>query len=721
MTAEDQKPDPAPPSESGPSTDTQDPHQADKDPAAETDRPQTAWAAYRDLKAHVPRTISLDETSQIEGGIFGGTNNGIAGGSISGGEFHFHQREIRYQFGGSAGIHSSGEISPSTLDELSRSFVPGRVDFDDLVERLRQDHVLVLGGPYFTGRRAAALMMLHRLGAHPVRAMSRDTTAEHLTAHLSERGGPGGHVLCDLVTERGRPLREADLLAARSELGEDGYLVITVGPSALLEDVPVVLWEAPPPPEVLRAHLDALVGEDATTELLALPSVAAFLERSHQPRETAEFARAVAKYATGEAESERLAGFSLNALENQVQEWFEDDGSVVHLREKAFLVALAAFDAGPYALTAELGDLLYSFLQKTEDSLLSTRVPVFGTHIAKRLQLARAVRYEEEEPTEWGPVHQVKARFSDERASLVLLREIWTGHPSARPALIQWLRRLSDDGRPFVRTRAASTAAVLAHTDLPSAMALVIEPWAASSLYRHRIVAVNALTLTHFLGTPNVPRILDAWCAGETSSLGWVAIRAHGLIGPERPAETMAALRAAARRQAEQDGSDEDLGVQLAESVELLLLSAAADQVFAELTRTLNDDRAATDLALNGFLNACCRTEQDKPHGQPILLDRYARALTGGTPSAEAVATLWRTALQERGHTRRALEVLGQWVLSADHDPATEWALAALLPALATTATEQQRLSHLLRTMPGEDGSAPPNVAGRLLTVLPRV
>ena len=62
----------------------------------------------------------------------------------------------------------------------------------------------------------------------------------------------------------------------------------------------------------------------------------------------------------------------------------------IHLRDKAFLVALAAFDDGPYALTAELSDLLYRFLQQTENRSRVPEIPVFGTHIGKRLQLARA-------------------------------------------------------------------------------------------------------------------------------------------------------------------------------------------------------------------------------------------------------------------------------------------------------------------------------------------
>ncbi|WP_405750645.1 hypothetical protein OHA19_16545 [Streptomyces sp. NBC_00012] len=721
MSTEEQPPGSQPPTGGDQPSEAQDGRQGDGEAAEESDLPQPAWAARRDLESHTPRTMGFGDGTQVGGGIFGGINHGIGGGTFYG-DVLVDRTEIVYQVGASSALHASGEIAQSTLDELSACFVPARADFDALVDRLREEHVLVVSGPYFAGRRTVALMLLHRLGAVPVRAIGRDTTPGQLTAGLGgseARDGRIGHVLCDLITERGRPLREADLLAARKELGEDAYLVITVGPTALLEDVPVVSWQAPPPGDVLAAHLAVLVGEERVPELLSLPAATTFLERSHQPREAAEFARLLARYAAGDADAAQLGDFSLVALENQVREWFEDDGTVLHLRDKAFLVALASFDEGPYALTAELSDLLYAFLQETQDGKRFPTVPVFGTHIGKRLQLARAHRFEDEEPTEWGPVRQVKAAYRDERAALVLLREVWTGHPSARPALVHWLQRLAGDGRPFVRTRAASTVAVLAHTDLPSAMALVIEPWASSHLYRHRVVAVNALTLTHVLGTPNVPRILDAWCESDESPLRWVAIRAHGLIGPERPAETLAALRAAARHQAGQPEPDTELSGQLAESVELLLLSPAGDDVLAGLLRTLHDDRPATDLALGGFISACRRTEQDERHGQPLVLSWYARASASRAPAAASIAELWRTALESRGHTREALDVLRRWTLAADRAPGTEWALAALLPSLVTTSSEHQRLSHLLRTMPGEDGTDPPPVASRLLAVLP--
>lgn len=542
---------------------------------------------------------------------------------------------------------------------------------------------------------------------------------------------PRGYVLADLVTRRDRPLREHHLLAARDRLtAQDAYLVVTVGPTAVLEDVPVVDWQPPDAADVLAAHLRTHVADDGTAaKLLELPDVTEFLSRSHQLREVAAFAQLLGRYAAGEVAENAVAQFSLISLENQVQEWFEEDEASIHLRDKAFLVALAAFDDGPYALTAELSDLLYRFLQQTQNPGRACEVPVFGTHIGKRLQLARAERYEDDEHTEWGPVTQQKARFVDDRAPLVLLREVWTGHPSARPALIDWLRRLADDGRPLVRTRAASTVAVLARTDLPSAMALVIEPWATSNRFRHRLVAVNALTLAHLIDTPNIPRILDEWSKGEDRRRRWVAVRAYALIGPERPDQALAALRTAARSLYKgglgaPDDFDREMADELREAIALLLLSEAGDRVLAELRLHLADDRPVHDLTIGGFVSASRRTQDDERYGHPLVLGWYAQSATKGSAAedsatADGIRFLWRAALNDPNATRYALDVLREWVLIADRSTTTEWALAALLPTLVTTPAEYQRLGHLLRTMPGEDGAAPPVVAARLLTTLP--
>ncbi|WEO95903.1 hypothetical protein A6P39_018685 [Streptomyces sp. FXJ1.172] len=718
---------------------------ADPDESEERDQPQNAWSARRDLVDHSPRTMNVGARARFSGGLLGGDQHGgISGGHFTGDVILGGKTEVYQLAVPGTAAPATGEVPEATLEELERGFAADEQLMSRLLRRLRDDRVLVLSGGRFTGRRTAALMLLRRLGALPVRTLAGDTAVDSLADRLGgeqgaqvmhsthgaqdTHGGQGtqgrgrarGHVLCDLAPRRDQPLRWTHLLAARARLAEqDAYLVVTLDPGAALDDVTAEEWHPPGAADVLAVQLRARTDEETAGKLLGLPQVAEFLGRSHQPREVAEFARLLARHAAGEVAEDAVGQFSLVSLENQVQEWFEAQESELHLRDKAFLVALAAFDGGPYALTAELSDLLYRFLQETENRARVPEVPVFGTHVGKRLQLARAEMYWEPEHTEWGPVDQQKAAFRDERASLVLLREVWTGHPSARPALIAWLRRLADDGRPLVRTRAASTVAVLARTDLPSAMALVIEPWGASKRYRQRLVAVNALALSHMVGTPNIPRILDTWCDGDDPRLRWVAVRAYALIGAERPEQALAALRGAVRGHHEETlTADGELERELAEAVELLLLSAASDQVLAELRAHLDDDRAVRVMTLEGFVRACRHTEGDERYGHPLVLGWFARAAADGGPAAQGVPFLWRAALADPRTTQQALQVLREWVLIADRSTAVEWALAALLPTLATTTTEHQRLSHLLRTMPGEDGTPPPRVAAQLLTVL---
>lgn len=712
---------PAPvPDDKGP-----EPYEADSDPGGdapageEADRPQKAWSARRDLRDHSPRSMRFGDGAAFGGSLVGGDQHGVSGGRVAGDVIMGGKTEIHYRFGPlGEPPAASGEIPAERLGRLAELFVDEETNFQGLAERLRRDHVLVLTGPRHSGRWTAALMLLHGLGVGSVRALDRETTPAGLAGQLDHEGtGAHGHVLRDPLIRRDAPLRETHLLAARARLGEHGYLVVTAGPNTALDGVRGHPWRPPAPHRVLESSLSALVGPERAARLMARPEVTGFLARGHQVREAALYAAELEKHLLGRVGDTEIAGFSLATLEGQVQEWFEADEHTVHLRDKAFLIALAAFDGGPYALTAELSDLLYALLQHTENPGVYPTVPVFGTHIGKRLQLARAHGYREKEHTEWGPVTQSKAAYLDERAALVLLREVWTGHPSARPALVRWLQQLADDGRPLVRTRAASTAAVLARTDLPSAMALVIEAWAHSKTYRRRLVAANALALAHGLDTPNVPRILDGWCQGDEPGPAWVAVRAHALIGPGRPEETLTALRGAARKQYERgEEADELMLDELADAVSLLLLSEAGDRVLAELLRTLDDDRAVQDMALAGFIGACRHTGEDEGDGRPLVLAWYAEA--AAESAGRGIATLWRRALGDRVHTRTALDVLRDWVLLADRERATEWALAALLPALAATATEHQRLSHLLRTMPGEDGAPPPPVTGRLQRAL---
>lgn len=656
---------------------------------------------------------------------------------------------------------SSGELRAETLERLAATFVADSGHFASLVRHLRRDRVLVLSGAAMTGRRAAALMLLREVGAVPVHALLRNTEPERLAQAVAKHGGDGdadggagggtaprGYLLDGLTTYKDRPLREPHLLAARDRLeGHDAYLVITLGTDALLEDIPRHAWSPPDDREVLAAHLIHLLTRaqmssrtESTAEeseapseeerqaaraqaadLLAHPAVPAFLNGRNQLREVVEFAGRLAQYAAGRATDVGLRDFSEQALRAQVREWFAEDETNLPLREKAFLVALAAFDGGPYALTAELSDRLFARLQNTADPGSRPRIPVFGTHSGRRLAQARAREYAEEETTEWGPVLQRKSAFHDELTARVLLRELWTDHPSARPALVGWLHELAGDRRPLVRTRAAATAALLAQSDLPSAIALLMEDWADSTRYRHRMVAAQALALTHLLGSPNVLRLLEDWVDDTQRSRRWVAIRTWALIGPEHPLTTLGALRRATREEYRDGDPDPGMLTELAEAVELMVLSPARDTVLAELLRTVREkhaEREVQQVTLSGYLRASAHTTDERPFGPPLLLAHYAQAVTEGSAAAHELPALWRLALSGRETSGAALAVLRDWVLAADRDDVVEWSLAALLPRLVETPGDRSRLTHLLRTMPGEDKNPPPPVTTRLLAVL---
>ncbi|WP_328620558.1 hypothetical protein [Streptomyces sp. NBC_00354] len=611
-----------------------------------------------------------------------------------------------------------GEIPSETLERLADDFVPEGTPFTHLLERLREERVIVLAGNPFTGRRTAALMLLHHLGATPVRALDRDVKPSELSLRLASGDGAAGHVLCDLDISREQPLREAHLLALSGRMRElNGYLVITTGRSPYVEDtVELAVWHPPAAETVLSALLPKRTGAAHAQRLLALPAVAEFLTHERQIREIVRYVAVLA-----EADGDRIEQYSLDALEAQVQEWFEEAETPVQLREKAFLIALAAFDQGPYALTAELSDILYGFLRSTGDDKYQKPIPVFGTHIGKRLQNARARSYPDREMTEWGPVTQVKAAFHDERVAPVVLREVWTGHPAARPALIKWLNALSVDGRPFVRTRAAAAVAVLAYTDLPSTMALIIEPWAGARESRRQLTAVSALTLAHRIGAPNIPRIVDAWSVSDQDPKRcWVGVRALGLIGPERPVETLSALQAQARHQYDRrlkqsriGAGDQQVAAELPQSVALLLLSTASDPTLGALLPALDGHPSARALALEGFLTACERLDES---ACPALLGTAAQS-----PSASAgIARLLRVALNDRTTNERAEDALRSWIRAAEADTGTARALAGLLPMVAAGPRDAARLDHLLETLQGLDGQPRPAVADRLRAVLAR-
>ncbi|WP_019359037.1 hypothetical protein [Streptomyces sp. AA1529] len=673
---------------------------------AADDRPQDPWAARRELYEHVPKAVS--------GSLVGGAQTGVSGGSVTGDVVLGTKVEHHYRFG--AATHTSGNIPPEEIDQLAEVFAGYEELVHPLRGRLREERVLVLSGAPFSGRRSAGLMLLRALGAVPVRAVDPNTRPTAIKDELN--GDSLGYLISDLVTNRENPLRDIDLWAVRETLREkDAYLVITVDLFASLQGVSAIEWQPPSPQAVLRSHLHARVQDSRKeSELLALRPSREFLgKEGHQLREAAAFAKVLSAHVEGAVTPEQLAEVGTGLVREQVQEWFGDEET--QLRDKAFLISLAAFDEAAYALTAELSDALFAQFQRTEDAGREPRVGIFGTSITKRLRLARAIEYWQKEHTEWGPVQQRMARFQEPRTAGEVLREVWTSHPSARPALLEWLRRLAQDGRPLVRARAAVTAAVLAQADLPSAMALLIEDWAKSRRYRDCLVAANALAMAHAVDAPNIPQILRSWCEeGAEARHRWTAIRAYALVGSRMPDEALRALAEAART-----GEEEQEAEHIAESAALLLSDESApvrSRVLRGLLELLGDGGSGRRLALHAFVMACTRGDSR------MLLRWYAEATSAATDGdlggadADRLLLLWRTALSDLRYTTDALKALAGWVREAAADPRAEEELATLLPALVGSAEDRKRLAHMLETLRDGCRGPVPAVAERLMSVV---
>ncbi|MFF8940857.1 hypothetical protein ACF1A5_01020 [Streptomyces sp. NPDC014864] len=670
------------------------------------ERTQEARAAQRELFAHTPGFI-LGETAAFGGSLVGGAQHGVSGGRVDGDVYLGGRTEIHHHGPAATAPDASGEIPRARLDALAAVFADGPA-FAGALRRLREERVLVLCGAHATGRYAAALMLLHRLDVPAVHALHAETTPAALSTQLTR---PGGHVLRDLPVSRNRPLRDTHLYAARDQLEKvDGYLVVTVENSPHLPGVTPCPWVPPGAPEVVRAHL--LSGRPDADDLLALDPVAAFLAAAdRRPAEAAAFAEALAGYDGSEQALARLADFGQAAVEKQCRDWLADPDT--GLRDKAFLIALAVFDQAPYVLAAELADQLFVHLQQLQNPEQPPEIPVFGPTAENRLALARAEGELRGEETEWGPVPQFTAAFREERTPRVLLTEVWIHHPSARPALVAWLRQLARDGRPLVRTRAAAATALLAAADLPSAIALLVDGWATARAFGPRVTAANTLTLAQLLGAPVVLRLLTQWCSDPHWGRRWTAIRAFGLLAPLRPDLAGTALGALAAR-ARADASNKPERDNLTESAALLLSEGRRrGEVLSEFVRLLYlDTPAVREVALAAFVRACDNAEDG------ALIGWYAETGMYETDSARDLATLWRTALNDRARTRAALDALHTWVHVAGRRADAAQALELLLPALVVTADDRKRLEHELRTLRAEDGGPRPPVADRLLALL---
>ncbi|MBW8797814.1 MAG: hypothetical protein JF597_30785 [Streptomyces sp.] len=234
---------------------------------------------------------------------------------------------------------SPGTIEPGEADRVLRYYVPPRPCFDDALDTLRENALVVLTGQDNCGRGAGALALLRTvLGEEAgLRSLSPANALAELATSRELRPGQG-YVILDYVGElRPEAVQTYEIGRLSEELGRKGsYLVITAGDAAsrrLALREHCVPWQAPDPGELFeqcRARLPhAGLAPDTERELL---------ERVGEQRRPADVvAAAVALSRSG---AEAALDILRDRRREQVREWFgrrPDADDLLALAALAFL------------------------------------------------------------------------------------------------------------------------------------------------------------------------------------------------------------------------------------------------------------------------------------------------------------------------------------------------------------------------------------------------
>ncbi|MCB5911597.1 hypothetical protein [Streptomyces pinistramenti] len=711
-----------------------EPEKQSAPPAQDQEPPPEAWEAVEQLFALAPHLRAG------RANVMGDTR---VRGDVVAGDKHVR---VHLHSGEPSRLRRVGPLPATELERVERTFAPNRC-YDQLCAGLTEERVLVLRGRRGTGRRTAALRMMRQTGKEAVEVIALDPGTE--PAEYAGHVLPGkAHLVVDPAAGEDGPLRDIHLHAVRHRLADSGGLfVVVVDHGTVLDGVEVKEWTSPRPADVVTAHLRHLLQQsghsraEASAEidrLLQMEVSERYVRSGPSPQEAAEFARLLTEYSGGRCGLEQLTGYGRMSADALVDSWFGDSGT--DLRDKAFLISLAAFDGSPYPLVVDLGDRLYGRLDAVERPEHAAAHPVFGTSRAKRLELARAREYSVDSDTPWGRIPEQAVEFENENIWSAVLRHVWNGHPAVREPLLEWLDALVADQRPLVRLRGAVSAGVLASSDFGYACERFLTRWASSPSLMERQLAAWALytAAEHGMDTP-VGRLLGVWSRQSDLGQRWTAARTYALLGGTT---VTTALRDIGRMAAVGPVPDAALQAALEQTLDVLLQGPAATTVLGRLVQWRGSGDRLGELAARGFLGGAARRRYEPGAGSawPRLL-----WLADRDPVARRhVVVLWRGLLGDRSTRDEARDGVARWVRAADHASAkeaaarsvsgakpavgvppdveavsdVEEALRRLLPELAVTANERDRLDYLLRRL--RDGSGKPGPAAqRLRTALP--
>lgn len=599
--------------------------------------------------------------------------------------------------------HDPGEFET----EYGRYVRP--VDFGPGVDRLDLHHLLVIADRARTGRdaRAHATMVevLRRNKMAPVFIELSSSVLGNMAWQPPQR--ESAYLIRDLPGSSGKCATESlddKWLAHASDQARahDSYLVIVTGPvrgslatATNRSDFVITDLDLPAPGEVMHRWLLAEHGwltEAELDEQLAGTELHEILDERGDPYFAVRVAKAIGEaLRTGAGLATVVARF--RDPEERVREWLGADPETADI---ALVLATAALEGCGYLSVSDAAVSLYRGLSGS------------GTAMAPRYLrglLAERSWIEVVQP-ENGP-RVVHFRQAGLRAAVLALA--WYELDGARAKILNWLNDLAHHLDLEVRTRAATTAGLLAARNLQHGLHQFFLPWAANGSSIIRQSAAAGLNVAGSVSgrTDLFWKYVEQWAEqvrynDEPELPATAAIAAGGSLGVADPVRALGVLHTLVHE------GGWDLLEPVAVSAHQLLAAGRVGPVIDALLEwtdaRLVDDPVVRALTVFAFVadgeGAATTIAHDRPvlmHSMPDLRD--------------SLPELWGRALDCEPVRDMAAETLRTWVRAADDDQALAADVLDLLAGIADRGDHDfRRLCHLLEKW-AEDQDAPSSSA----------
>jgi hypothetical protein len=613
--------------------------------AYSTDDEQTALAAKSEPDWRIE--AALGQVTRVLAGSRGPLNlNLILGATtaITGGDFRSPASIARPA---ATSDVVDGVLTSYTLGEVDEVFAfPANYWKARLV--LTRRRVVVLAAAPGTGRRTAALHLLHGQRAEQVRIVPLGRgNLEDLIDGISEDGS----FLVDATGIGQTELTLDSLQAVAEKAHRSSAYVVILADDLYGRRAEFSQWtsaiEPPDPAEVLRRHLRYHLGEEhsGTWEPWSRePRVLAVLEETRQP---ATVVQTVVEFLLGVAAGRYdLSGIAEISLKHNTEYAAEIlASSEISLAQKALMLAVAAFEGCDYSLIVERAERLHQCLRgvykiaeeappnpfgSSRTALLAGVSARFSPMIASSRTLSP---YSE-------TVTFVRPRFSD-----AVLTYVWDEYTEVRQALIGWLADTPvTGGLHRLAGRALGTLSVRP----PGLRFEEVRTWARDDQPRRRHLAAavldTALATEPYLA-PALTRTLSGWSSAQDVRLRHTAaLVLGGAYGRQRPTLALRRLRRLAERSEEQQIADAVLESVLALAVDP---DSRPDVVLAieEWART-RDDRLRA-LAIRGAVQLVVADIRALQASMQASVDSATRTSDADVGIDAEATRLWKILLED--------------------------------------------------------------------------